>query len=371
MPDPELFEEANRQLTICNSCRYCEGYCPVFRAIETRRDFASGDVRYLANLCHDCRACYYACMYAPPHEFAINIPKILADARTESYRQWSWPEFLSGALDHRLLEAALAVIAWAVVVLLSVIIVGKDRMFTRHLEPGAFYQVIPYFAMVVGGMVLFFYWTCAWIIGGFQFWSEANNNTPQPSSLTTVAAAIADALSLTYLKGGGPGCYYPKDRPSPVRRIYHSLTAWGFLSALISTSLAAIYQDVFHWLPPFRLTSAPVLFGTVGGVAMTIGTVGLIWFKLNSDEVPAGSAAPAMDYMFLVTLCLTSLSGLFTLVFRRASAMGAILAIHLGFVAALFITAPCGKFVHVVYRFLALVKYRTECARTFPIRARH
>ena len=84
MPDLELFGEANRQLSICNSCRYCEGYCPVFRAIETRRDFANGDVMYMANLCHDCRACFYACMYAPPHEFAINIPKILADARTAS-----------------------------------------------------------------------------------------------------------------------------------------------------------------------------------------------------------------------------------------------------------------------------------------------
>jgi citrate/tricarballylate utilization protein len=86
----------------------------------------------------------------------------------------------------------------------------------------------------------------------------------------------------------------------------------------------------------------------------------LIWFKLKSDDVPAGSAAPAMDYMFLAMLCMTSLSGLFTLVFRSAAAMGAILVIHLGFVAALFITAPYGKFVHVVYRFLALVKYRTE-----------
>ena len=156
MPDLELFQEANRQLTICNSCRYCEGYCPVFRAIETRRDFVSGDVQYLANLCHDCRACYYACMYAPPHEFAINIPKILADARTESYRRWSWPEFLSRALDHRFVEAALAFSAWAVVVLLSVTLIGKDRMFTRHLGSGAFYQVIPYVVIVVGGMALVF-----------------------------------------------------------------------------------------------------------------------------------------------------------------------------------------------------------------------
>ena len=360
MSDLELFQEANRQLTICNSCRYCEGYCPVFRAIETRRDFARGDVQYLANLCHDCRACFYACMYAPPHEFAINIPKILADARIESYRQWSWPNFLARALKNRIMEAALAFVAWAVVVLLSLAVTSKARMFTRHLGSGAFYQVIPYVAMVIGGMVLFFYGICVWIIGGIRFWSEANNNVPELTSLKTIAGAMADALSLSYLKGGGPGCYYPKERPSSVRRIYHSLTAWGFLSALVSTSLAAVYQDGFHWLPPFPLTSAPVVFGTAGGVAMIIGTLGLIWFKLKSDNVPAGTLAPGMDYMFLVMLCLTSLSGLSTLVFRATSAMGSILVMHLGLVAALFITAPYGKFVHLVYRFLALVKYRTE-----------
>ena len=83
------------------------------------------------------------------------------------------------ALDHRFVEAALAFIAWAIVVLLSVTIIGKDRMFTRHLGSGAFYQVIPYVAIVLGGMVLFFYWTCVWIIGGVRFWSEANRRVPQ------------------------------------------------------------------------------------------------------------------------------------------------------------------------------------------------
>ena len=76
---------------ICNACRYCEGYCAVFPAMELRRDFADGDLVYLANLCFDCRACYYACQYAPPHEFAVNVPKIFAEIRAETYREYSWP----------------------------------------------------------------------------------------------------------------------------------------------------------------------------------------------------------------------------------------------------------------------------------------
>jgi citrate/tricarballylate utilization protein len=93
---------------------------------------------------------------------------------------------------------------------------------------------------------------------------------------------------------------------------------------------------------------------------MVVGTLGLLWFKWKSDNEPAETVARSMDYLFLIVLCLTSLSGIFTLVFRSTAAMGSILVMHLGLVAALFLTAPYGKFVHVVYRFLALLKYRTE-----------
>lgn len=365
MPDPELFREANRQLTICNSCRYCEGYCPVFRAIETRRDFANGDIQYLANLCHDCRACFYACMYAPPHEFAINIPKMLSEARVESYRRLAWPGFLSHALRERRIEGGLAVTAMAFILLLSAILISPSQLFSPHLDPGSFYRVVPYAAIVIGGIALFLYWVCVWTIGGVRFWLEADSPESRQSTPMTLVEAVSDALSLNYLGGGGPGCYYPKDRPSFARRLYHELTFWGFVFALISTSLAAIYQDAFHWLPPFSIMSAPVVFGTSGGVAMIIGTIGLIRIKFTSDAIPAGTRASSMDLMFLAMLCLTSSSGLLTLAFRSTSAMGSLLVIHLGLVAALFITAPYGKFVHVIYRFLALVKYRNERSRAY------
>jgi citrate/tricarballylate utilization protein len=360
MPGLDLIEEAGRQLTICNACRYCEGYCAVFPALEVRRDFAKGDVLYLAHLCHDCRACYHACPYTPPHEFAINIPKVMSDVRVASYQRWSWPALLARSFADPRISITLAAFAVALVMILSLLLVSPVRLFTSHLGRGAFYQVIPYLTMVIPSAVLFLNAIAIWLWGGIQFWSEAGSILRPPNGLSTLTQALGDAFGLQYLKGGGPGCYYPKDQPSAARRIYHSFTFFGFLCAFISTTLAAIYQDVFHRLPPFSVASAPVIFGSLGGVAMIIGTGGLIWFKLKSDPAPAGANATSMDYVFLAVLGLTALSGMLTLTFRATSAMGSILTVHLGLVAALFLTAPYGKFVHFVYRGLALIRYRIE-----------
>jgi citrate/tricarballylate utilization protein len=357
----DVIEEASRQLVICNACRYCEGYCPVFRAIETRRDFKQGDVFYLANLCHDCRACYYACMYTPPHEFAINIPQILAASRRESYARWSWPGFLASAFKNRSTTTILGFTAAALVAILALALVPSEDLYGTHLGSGAFYEVVPYAAMVAGALVLFFYGIAVWLRGGARFWSEtgaARQSAPGGSS--TLFSALAAAFGLRYLKGGGPGCYYPDERPSGVRRFYHALTFWGFASDFVATSLAFVYQDILHRMPPYNFTSAPVIFGSVGGVALIIGTAGLIYFKLRSDREPAASGSYGMDCVFLVTLGLTALTGMLTLIFRATPAMGSLLVLHLACIAALFATAPYGKFVHAVYRTLAIARYEAE-----------
>jgi citrate/tricarballylate utilization protein len=360
MPGLDVIQETSRQLTICNACRYCEGYCPVFRAIEIRRDFKQADVFYLSNLCHDCRACYYACMYTPPHEFAINIPQILAASRIETYRRWSWPAFLGRAFKNRGVTVFLAAGMAALVAVLALLFIPSGNLLAAHLGPGAFYEVVPYLAMVAGALILFFYGIAVWLRGGARFWSETRSVLNGQGNWKTFTAAVGAALGLRYLKGGGPGCFYPDERPSSVRRFYHSLTFWGFTSDFVSTSLAFVYQDIFHRLPPYALTSAPVIFGSIGGVALIIGTGGLIYYKLRSDREPAAATASSMDYVFLVTLGLTALTGMLTLILRATSAMGSILVLHLACIAALFVSAPYGKFVHAVYRTLALIRYEIE-----------
>ena len=91
MPFSDLIAEANRQFSVCNACRYCEGLCSVFPAMEARGTFASADLEYLSNLCHDCGACLRACPFEPPHEFAIDIPSLMTQARVESFASYARP----------------------------------------------------------------------------------------------------------------------------------------------------------------------------------------------------------------------------------------------------------------------------------------
>jgi citrate/tricarballylate utilization protein len=73
-----------------------------------------------------------------------------------------------------------------------------------------------------------------------------------------------------------------------------------------------------------------------------------------------------MDLAFIALLFLTSATGLALLALRDTGAMAALLAVHLGFVLALFLTLPYGKFVHALYRFAALVRYHVERKRPPP-----
>ena len=44
----EIMKEAQRCTTICNACRYCEGFCAVFPVMELRRKFTEQELKYFA-----------------------------------------------------------------------------------------------------------------------------------------------------------------------------------------------------------------------------------------------------------------------------------------------------------------------------------
>src|SRR3979490_3119118 len=96
MHGTKILEEADRLMTVCNSCRYCEGLCAVFPAMEMRRSFSDGDLNYLATLCPGWAACYPDCKFSPPQKFTVNGPRVLAVAGADSYAAYAWPQAFSG-----------------------------------------------------------------------------------------------------------------------------------------------------------------------------------------------------------------------------------------------------------------------------------
>ena len=92
----------------------------------------------------------------------------------------------------------------------------------------------------------------------------------------------------------------------------------------------------------------------------TIGPIGLLVAKSTRDPVLSDEQRYGMDVAFIAMLFLTSLTGMALLLLRATPAMGPLLALHLGVVFSLFITMPYGKFVHGIYRFVALVRYARE-----------
>src|SRR5215203_5538253 len=114
-------------MQICNACRYCEGFCAVFPAMTRRLEFGAGDVHYLANLCHNCGACLHACQYAPPHEFAINVPRAMAQVRIDTYTQYAWPRPLGALYRRNGVVIALATVA-ALAVFLALLLAMRGNL---------------------------------------------------------------------------------------------------------------------------------------------------------------------------------------------------------------------------------------------------
>lgn len=357
----EALAEADRLMTVCNSCRYCEGLCAVFPAMEMRRAFPDGDLNYLANLCHGCGGCYYDCQFSPPHEYNVNVPKVLADVRAESYAAYAWPRALAPMFARNGLAISLAA-ALSVAGFIAGFVGWHDPavLFGTHTGEGAFYRLMPHNAMVAIFGAAFLYAIVAIAMGARAFWHDIAPPMGSPAEPKPLLQAMRDAGELRYLDGGGAGCYNDDEKPADPRKLYHHLTFYGFLLCFASTSVATLYHYGFGRVAPYPWWDLPVVLGTVGGIGLLIGPAGLLAAKWRRDVGLGDRDRAGMGVAFLAMLFLTSLTGLLLLGLRATPAMGVLLALHLGVVFGLFVTMPYGKFVHGIYRFLALVRYAKE-----------
>ncbi|MEM7505923.1 MAG: tricarballylate utilization 4Fe-4S protein TcuB [Pseudomonadota bacterium] len=344
---PETVTEARRQVEICNACRYCEGYCAVFPALHRARAFSAGDLTQLANLCHNCRGCYYACQYTAPHEFDLNLPRALADLRHESWEEFAWPRGLARAFQRSGGTIALATLIGFALLLGAV----------RALPPAGgegFYAVLSHNAMVAIFLPAFLLPLLSVGVGLRRYWRATGGGDVR---LADLAQALRAAALMKNLKGGhGEGCNFEdEDRFTPARRAAHHAVMYGFLLCFASTSVATVMHYGLGMPAPYGLVSLPKLFGISGGLLMTWGAVWLIQLKLRADRDLGARQAWGAEVGFTALLGFVGFSGLVLYAGGQTAAMPALLVVHLGAVLAFFILTPFTKMAHGFYRLAALM----------------
>ena len=359
--------EVERQMTICNACRYCEGFCAVFPAMTRRLEFNQADIHYLANLCHNCGACLHACQYSAPHEFEVNVPKAMAKVRLDTYAEYAWPRVMGKLYQRNGMTLALASGAGlALFLCLTLLIMGN--LFVT-IPGGNFYKIFPHNTLALMFGAVFGFSVLALTIGVRRFW---RNVSPVAASLPVRASAALEATAnvakLKYLDGGhGKGCNNADDQFTLWRRRFHHLTFYGFMLCFAATGVATLFHYLLNWSAPYPIFSLPVMLGIVGGIGLLIGPAGLLWLNLRRNPAHGDENQKPMDRGFIALLFLVSASGLALLALRETSALGLMLAIHLGLVMAFFLTMPYSKFAHGIFRSAALLKHAIEKRQPNPV----
>ncbi|MCJ7873419.1 tricarballylate utilization 4Fe-4S protein TcuB [Phaeobacter sp. J2-8] len=344
----DLIQEARRQAEICNACRYCEGYCSVFPSLHANRAFSDGDITQLANLCHNCRGCYYACQYTAPHEFDLNLPAALAEVRHDSWEELAYPSVVARQFQKNGMAVAIAAtLCFAVLFALA--------KWIGLREGEGFYAVMSHNLMVAIFAPAFLFPLASLVVSLRRYWSTVDG---KPVTFNHIKQAFGAVANMRNLAGGhGDGCNFEdEDRFTQARRTAHQLVLYGFLLCFASTSSGTILHYVFDLPAPYGLFSLPKLLGIPGGLMMTFGAIWLFHLKLKADPELGAKAARSGEFGFIALLGFVGFSGLALYGLGATTLMPVILALHLGSVLAFFLLTPYTKMAHGFYRLAALVR---------------
>jgi glycerol-3-phosphate dehydrogenase subunit C len=87
--EDDLLAEEHRQFEVCDGCRLCWNLCPAFPKLFDLANAVENDVKQLDlpafeqvnDLCFQCKLCWVVCPYTDPHEYDLDIPKLLERAK--------------------------------------------------------------------------------------------------------------------------------------------------------------------------------------------------------------------------------------------------------------------------------------------------
>lgn len=352
----DLIAEARRQAEICNACRYCEGYCSVFPALHRERSFVDGDITHLANLCHNCRGCYYACQYTAPHEFDLNLPKALAEVRQDSWKTHAWPKGFG-----QLFDRSGGMIALGLVLATALLFALSQAMRPAYGE--GFYAYMSHGLMVSVFAPAFLLPLAAIATSLRSYWRGTGGGD---LCFSDFLAATKSAGRMKNLEGGhGDGCNFEEeDRFSHARRHAHQATLFGFLLCIASTSSGTVLHYGFGLEAPYGLFSVPKLLGVPGGMLLCLGTGALAYLKIKADRNLGAPNAWGGEMAFVLLLFAVSATGLLLYAVTGTVAVSWLLPLHLGSVLTFFLLTPYSKMAHGFYRMAALTKEAAQLRKS-------
>jgi citrate/tricarballylate utilization protein len=349
---------------MCNACGYCHGYCQVFNLSRLYSSFADNDLSYLANICHDCRACLDACQYAKPHEFHIDVPDSLRDLRHHTYKLYGRPRFVADFLGRSKYGGFVLVV---VAMLLSVSVLGLSTLpeisSIRTAAP-TFYDAVSWQVMMLVGAV-----PAAWSLTAIarstvSFWRDIWGQSIERPQILDLLQTLCGIFTWHHFGALSHGCQGNGLYLTFRRKYLHLGLLYGCISCFAATVVGTIYHHILGQPAPYAYTSLPVILGTVGGGAIMVGAIGL--FIVG----PRSSLDRKADVSLLPSLSLVAFTGLSLLLFRESRAMTFLLTLHLGAVVGFFLSIPYGHFLHGPFRAIAMLRAASQIKTNMAVSAK-
>ncbi len=193
-------------------------------------------------------------------------------------------------------------------------------------------------------------------VGARRCWAAWGQGSPRTGSLVSgLVGVVGDVL--THRRFGTCTAARP-------RKLGHVLLLWGFLGALVTTTLLGVAMDIFGVKTPLPQLHPIKLIGNASAILLVAGSVWLAANRLG-DEAATGRSR-SFDAFLLVLVLLLVFSGvgaeLGRLVLPARAAL-ALYVLHLGMVLSLFLTFPFSKLAHALYRTLAMAHERLAAER--------
>jgi quinone-modifying oxidoreductase subunit QmoC len=353
----ELARRGGEKAARCFQCATCSAVCDLStsEAMFPRRQMLWAQWglvdRFIADpsiwLCHQCNDCSARCPRdAKPGDAMQTIRSLMIEqvgspkfvARLVGHARTTWP-----------LLIGLPVIFWA-------LYIYAVNGFAVPKTPLVYGDVVPHWMIYSVFFPAVAFAVITAYIGGSRYWNTWGQAAARSGTLLQGLASVASDI-LVHKRFKTCGAAKP-------RQLAHFLLFWGFIGALITTTLVVIALYGFGTELPLPQYHPFKILGNISAVLLVVGAVWLLLNRLTNEG--ATGTSRAFDNFFLGLVVLLVFTGvgveLGRYIFPVPLAL-ALYVLHLGTILSLFVTFPFSKFAHALYRTLAMAHERLTAQR--------